>query len=420
VEQVNAIASETIANGLPAVVVPMPHRPEVAIGIAFPGGARYEGRDEVGAAHLLEHMAFKGTRAHPSARDLNRSAERLGADLNGCTYDDYVELTVSVLAHAALPATELLAGIAGEALLEEAHLETERAVVTQEIADDLEDPGTVADHKVIEALFRGHRLATPTVGHAADVARLTHAALLAFRERQWSPAGGVFVAAGNLADLDATQVEDVLLRVPSRPSPPPPPPIPPFTRRVEVDQRDSEVAHLRLVYDLPDLDLSSARHRAVAEIFCDVLAGPAGSRLSEDLREERGLCYDVESFWWGYRNRVMLSVDCSLMSSAAGEAYRRIDAVVRELSTDGPTEEESQRARAYATRANAVGLTSPAARVSRTIYLMLACGDDHVDAAVHLKALEAVTRQDLAGFGAGVSPDPCVACVGALTEEAFA
>jgi predicted Zn-dependent peptidase len=419
VEQQADTATSILANGLSLIEISMPHRPETAIGIAFPGGARQERQDEVGVAHLLEHMVFKGTQTYRTSRDLSRSAERLGAELNGCTTDDYVELTALVLAESSMPAIGLLAEVAGQALLEEHHLETERAVVSQEIADGLEDPSTVADYRLIAALFRGHRLATPTVGHLADVAGVPHTKLVSFRERQWSPAGGLFVVAGNLEYLDRAQLRELLLRVGPRPAPPSPPPFPPFIRRIEMEERESEVAHLRLGYEIAEFDLTWASDRAVAEVFCDVLGGSPGSRLAEELREQRGLCYEIESYWWGYRDRVLLSVDCSVQSRNVAEAYRRIDGIVRELSTQGPTEEESQRARSYAIAASTVSLESPDARAERAVYLVLQCGDDRIDSEPHLRALRSVTREDLAGFAARVLPGPCVGCVGAVTAGDF-
>jgi predicted Zn-dependent peptidase len=189
---------------------------------------------------------------------------------------------------------------------------------------------------------------------------------------------------------------------------------------VEIEERDSEVVHLRLAYALPEFDLNKACDRATAEIFCDVLGGPAASRLSDELREQRGLCYEIDSYWWGYRDSVLLSVDCSVRPSNVAEAYGRIDAIIADLSAHGPTEEEYTRARSYAMTASAIGLESPTARVDRAVHLMLQCGDHEIDSAVHLRALDSVTREDLTGFAAGVAPGPCVGCVGAVAAATFA
>ncbi len=91
-------SSSLETNGLRVVELPMSGRLATAIAIAFPGGARYEGPEEVGVAHFLEHLVFKGAEQHRTARILNRSAERLGTDLNGLTTDDYVELSAVVRA----------------------------------------------------------------------------------------------------------------------------------------------------------------------------------------------------------------------------------------------------------------------------------------------------------------------------------
>ena len=233
-------------NGLRVIELPVAGRLATAVSIAFAAGARHERVDEVGVAHFLEHMVFKGSEGHRTARELSRSAERLETELNAQTTDDYVEFFSAVRAESAMGVIDLLTDITGAPLLEEQRLEAERAVILQEIADDAENPGSVADDRVIGALFGDHRLGTRTIGGAADVRRLTHADLLTFRERQWSPETGVVVIAGNLDHLDRARLNESLLRISARPRPPAPSPIPPFLRRVEVERRDNDSAHLRL------------------------------------------------------------------------------------------------------------------------------------------------------------------------------
>src|SRR6266542_297541 len=100
-ETVGGISSMVLANGLPVIEIPMPGRLATAIEIAFPGGARYERTQEVGVAHFLEHMVFKGAEKHRTAKILHISAERVGADLNGSTSNDYVEFSTVVRAESA-------------------------------------------------------------------------------------------------------------------------------------------------------------------------------------------------------------------------------------------------------------------------------------------------------------------------------
>lgn len=404
---------------MPLVELPMPGRLATAIAIAFPAGARHERTDEVGVAHLLEHMAFKGAENHRTATELNRAAGYLGTELDGAATHDYVEFASVVRAESGMATIDLLTDVCGRALLEEAHLEAERAVILREIADANEDPGTRADDRVMAALFPGHRLGTSTAGNAADVERLTHDLALSFRERQWSPEGGLVVIAGNLEHLDRGPLEELLLRIPARAAPPAPPPIGPFERRLDIEQRDSDIVHLRLAYAVPGLDLSHARDRAVAEVYSDLLGGPMGSRLYDELREQRGLCYWIDGFLWGYQDASFLSVSCSVRASDLTETYVGIEAIVTDLRERGPSDEESFRARSFASGSAALGFESTRACADHAVELIMEYDDHDVDPKPHLLALESVTRNDLAEVAARVSPGPCIGCVGPVTSDDF-
>src|SRR5687768_6519397 len=208
---------------MPLVEMPMPGRLATTIAISFPAGARHEAAGEVGVAHLLEHMAFKGSENHRSATELNRAAECLGTELDGSALQDFVEFGSVVRAESAMATIDLLTDVCGQALLDPAHLELERGVILREIADAGEDPATRADDRLAEALFAGQRLAASTTGKARDVERLTHDQVLSFRERQWSPEGGVVAVAGNLEHLDRELLGELLLRIPARARPAAPP-----------------------------------------------------------------------------------------------------------------------------------------------------------------------------------------------------
>jgi len=408
--------TETVlANGMPLVEMPMPGRLATTIAIAFPAGARHEAPHEVGVAHLLEHMAFKGSENHRTATELNRAAECLGTELDGSAMQDYLEYGSVVRAESAMATIDLLTDVCGRALLDPAHLELERAVILREIADADEDPGTRADDRVTAALFAGHRLATSIAGKAPDVERLTHDQVLSFRERQWSPEGGLVVVAGNLEHLDREPLQDLMLRIPPRAKPAAPPPIDPFQRRVEIEERDSDIVHLRLAYAVPGLELGRARDRALAEVYSDLLGGPMGSRLYEELREQRGLCYWIDGALWGYGDASFLSVDSSVRAPDLTETYLTIEAIVGDLRKRGPSEEESARARSYAGGSAALGFEPTRARADHAVELIMEYGDHDVDPMRHLRAIASVTRKDVAEVAAQVEPGPCVGCVGPVT-----
>jgi predicted Zn-dependent peptidase len=413
------VTERRLANGLRVIEMPMAGRLSATIALAFPAGARHEQWGEAGVAHLLEHLAFKGTAGHPTARELNRAAERLGTELDGSTSTDYVELGTAVRAPALMDALDLVSDLAGRPLLAPEHLEAERSIILQEIADDLQNPGSRADDRLLSALFGAHRLGRDVTGSAADVRGLTHEAVLAFHERQWSPRGGVLVLAGALEHLDRGRLDDLTARIPDRPAPAAPSPAPAFARRVEVEELQSDTAHLRMAYALAGVDLRRRRDRAITEVYAQLIGGPMGSRLFDDLREERALCYWIDGHVWGHEDRVYLSVQCSTGAEDVLEAHERIDAIVADLRERGPTEEESARAGIYASSAVALAFESSGARAAHALELLMELGDAEVDPLLHLHAVDRVTHADLAELAARVQAGPCVACVGPVDAAAF-
>jgi predicted Zn-dependent peptidase len=413
---VEMTVSETaVAGGLTLVEMPVPWRLATAIAVAFPAGARHEQDDEVGVAHLLEHMAFKGTEKHPTPTELNRAAEHLGTELDGTATTECVEFSTLVRAESAMPAAELLVELIATPLLNESDLEAERAVILQEIADADESPASRADDLLIAALFAGHRFAKNVAGHAADVQRLTHDRVLAFRERQWSPAAGLVAVAGNVEHVDRRRLMELVAAIPDRPAPPVAPPIPPFVPRTEVERRDGEVVHLRLAYAVPGLDFTTRHDRVRAEVFSQLIGGPMGSRLFDELREQRALCYWVDGHLWGHETATYLSVGCSVRPADLDETVGRIHTIVADLQAHGPTDEEAHRFGAYSTGAVALSFESVSNRLQHAIELIMEHGDHAVDPRLHLQEIESISRRQLAALAANIRLEPCIAAVGPTT-----
>lgn len=419
VDGASEITQSVLANGLPLVEIPLAGRLATRITIAFPAGALHEQPGKVGVAHLLEHMAFKGTEKYRTARDLYRASEPLGTELDGATSYDSVEVGATVQAEFAMATIELLSDICANALLEEEHLEAERKVILQEIADEDESPACRAEDLLSAAMFPEHRLGVDVAGRAADVCALSYGQVLQFRERQWSPEGGVVVIAGNLEHLDRKHLEELLLGIPARGKPASPPALPSFARRIEVEEHDSDVVHLRLGYSVPGLHFASNHDQAIAHVYGNLLGGTMGSRLHEELREQRSLCYWVDGLLWGDREAAFLSVDCSIRSSNLDEVYERIDAVIATLAESGPTDEEVARARSYSVGATARYLDTVGGRAEHAVELIMEYRNHDVAPLAYLAMLENVSHTDIARVAASVEPGPCVGCVGPVTKADF-
>src|ERR671938_1536622 len=134
------ITSETLANGLPLHRIAIPGTRAATVLVAFDAGARTERAEENGMAHFLEHLVFKGGERYPTYRDVNETAERLGAQLNAYTSHDLVAFHITCRSEAAMEAIDLLTDFVARARIDAAELDRERGVVIQEIARSDDQP----------------------------------------------------------------------------------------------------------------------------------------------------------------------------------------------------------------------------------------------------------------------------------------
>ena len=405
-------------NGLPLVKLGMAGTRAVTLFLAFDAGTRTERPEENGIAHFLEHLVFKGGERYRTYREVTRTAERLGAQINAFTTHDVVAFHVNCRAEAAMEAADLLTDYVARAHIDPDELERERGVVIQEIARNEDQPPAVAADLIGRAAYGDHPLGRPVLGPGEHLETFSRDQVVAFRDRRWAPAlGGAYVA-GDLSAVDDTQLAELLGRFPARPEPDPVEPAPPFERRVLVEERETNQSHLRLHWEAP-IDPLDARARAALAVYSTLLGGSMGSRLFEEIREQRGLCYSIWAHGRSHSDAASLNAGAGLDSDKCGEAYERIVEIVNELAEEGPTSEEVERARAYAAGALVLSLERTMAVARRAADRMITFGDSpSPEDAVEI--LDNVTEADVREVARGVAGVPTVACVGPHGAEVFA
>ncbi len=409
------ISVSTLKNGLHLYRIPVPGTRAVTILAAFDAGARTERAAENGMAHFLEHLVFKGGEKYPTYRDVNQTAEGIGAVLNAYTSHDLVAFHITARAQRGLEAADLLTDFVARPRLDAEELDRERGVVVQEIARAHDQPAALAEHLIDEAVFGDHPLGRPVLGtteHLRDT--FTRDGIIAFRARRWSPASGAAFAVGNLDGLDADgALESLFERFPPAPAPEAFDPAPPRQPRVLVRERDSNQSHLRISYR-PSVDVSVPRQRAALVVYATLLGGSMGSRLFDEIREQRGLAYSVSAFPHAYADVPVLQLSAGLESGKLAEAYRRMREIVNELREHGPTESEVARAQAYAAGARALAFENTGAVARHAAQQTIVFGEQpDPDAAIEL--LDAVTFDEVRKIAAGVADQASVACVGPHT-----
>jgi predicted Zn-dependent peptidase len=406
------IATTTIAtNGLPLHRVKLPGTRALTVLVAFDAGARTERAEENGMAHFLEHLVFKGGEKYPTYREINETAERLGGVLNAYTSHDLVAFHITVRAEAASEAIDLLSDFVARPCLDQEELDRERGVVIQEINRAYDQPSTVAEYLIDRAAFGEHPLGRTVLGPEENLRSFTREAILAFRRRRWAgQRGGAFLV-GNTDHLPGeAELQKAFGRFPALDRPEPYATAPQPQPQTLVEQRDTNQSHLRMIYR-PAIDVDDVKQRAALSIYSTLLGGSMGSRLFEEIREKRGLCYSVYAAAHAYADVPILQLGSGLESAKCIEAYGRMREIVDELRRDGPTEEEIQRARAYSAGRLVLAFENTNAVARFGASQQIVYGED-IDPDKAIAALDEVSFEEVAEVASGVSEQLAVACVG--------
>jgi predicted Zn-dependent peptidase len=411
------ISSTTVENGLRLYRIPVAGTRSVTLLVAFDAGARTERPEENGMAHFLEHLVFKGGEKYSTYRHVNEAAERIGAMLNAYTSHDLVAFHITARAEQAPAAADLLTDFVGRPRLDPDELNRERGVVVQEIARANDQPAMLAEHLIDEAAFGDHPLGRPVLGTVEHIRNtFTREGVISFRTRRWAPARGAAFAVGNLDALPGDgQLEELFDRFETQPEPEPYDPAPPAEPRVLVSERDSHQSHLRMSYR-PSLDVLDQRQRAAFQIYSTLLGGSMGSRLFDEIREQRGLAYSVHAAAHTYADAPVLQLSAGLESSKCIEAVRRMREIVAELSDTGPTEAEVERARAYAAGTRAIALENTGTVARLVAQQAILYGEDP-DPDRIIELLDQVTFAEVAELARRVPKKLSLACVGPHTAE---
>ncbi len=407
-----------LSNGLPLHSIELPGTRALTVLVAFDAGARTERPEENGMAHFLEHLVFKGGELYDDYRKVNETAERMGAVLNAYTSHDLVAFHLTCRAEVAEQAIDLLTDFVGRPRIDGDELDRERGVVIQEIARANDQPSVIAEHLIDRAAFGEHPLGRPVLGPEEHLRTFSREAIVAFRERQWAGSRGGAFLVGNLSALpDESRLQELFGRFPAITANGAAEPAPPLEPRVLVESRESNQSHLRMSYR-PSIDARDPRERAALSVYSTLLGGSMGSRLFDEIREQRGLAYSVYSVEHAYADVPILQLSAGLESGKCPDAYARMAEIVEELRSDGPREEEVERARSYTAGRRVLAFENTNA-VARHAATQTVVHGEPVDPDGAIRLLDETTYDDVVRVARGISEDFAVACVGPHSADDF-
>ena len=357
----------TLPGGLRVVTDAMPHLETASLGVWIGAGSRHEADAEQGLSHLLEHMAFKGTRRR-SARAINEEIEAVGGDLNAATGVEQTAYYAHVLAGDAPLALDILADILTESTFAEADLEREKGVILQEIGAVEDTPDDLVHDLFGAAAYENQPIGRAILGTPDSVAGFTRDMVGGYLGRHYRAPVTVVAAAGRVEH--ARVVDEVAARFAALPDSAAA--AGPCTARYTGGERrlKRRLEQAQVIVGWQGLPYVDAGHYAL-QVFANAVGGGASSRLYADVREERGLCYAINAFHWSYADTGVFGFYAATAAADVPELMAvALDAVAR--AAHDLTEAEIGRAKAQMKVSLLAALESPSARAEQVARQLLA------------------------------------------------
>lgn len=335
--------------------------PSVTVGLWVENGSRDEELHENGISHFLEHLFFKGTERR-SAANIAEEVDAVGGVLDAFTGKEYTCYYARVLVEHLALALDLLIDVFLHSQFPDEEIERERSVICQEIAQIEDTPDDLVHDLFYLDFWRGHPLSWPISGTAATVSRLRRTDFLRFLNRRYRP-NRIFVAmAGGarheeLIDAVAAALGTLQGESPDHAAPPPV-----AYPGVYPHLRDLEQTHL--CFGMPCVSQLEPEWFA-AYLLHTALGGGMSSRLFQEIRERRGLAYDVTSFLAAYRDAGYLGVYIATSAEWTPKVVEITCATLRQIAQEGISAEELRRAKGHAKGGMLLGLETSEARMNR-------------------------------------------------------
>jgi len=340
-----AVSSPTrhvLANGIPVIVQEHRGSDVVALQLWVRAGARDETAAELGLAHYLEHMLFRGTTARPGGF-VERDVEGVGGRMNAGTTWDYTFYYVTLPSRRMVSGLEMLADIAVNATLDTDVLEKEKDIVLDEMRLGEDSPRRRLGLQLYAQLFEGHPYGRRVIGTPELVRGLTRETLAGFYRRHYVPETFAVVAVGAvdpqqvLATASATFGRLPRGGAPRLPVAPPPPFRP---QRQELTHPGAH-AHLGMAWPATRLDHADT---PALDLLVSILGRSRSSRLVQALRERDGLVVSVSASFSALEGAGGVTVSAELPPANVDRAEAEVLAEIRRIRDTGVTEAELRRA----------------------------------------------------------------------------
>jgi predicted Zn-dependent peptidase len=357
-----------LSNGLTIVTDPMPQLESAAVGVWVDAGSRNETRAQMGVSHMLEHMAFKGTERR-NTRAIAEEIEAVGGFLNAYTSREQTAFHARMLRADVPLALDILSDILSQPVFPQIELERERQVVLQEIGQAKDTPDDIVFEHLQSVIYPDQPMGRPILGEDETVGAFTREHLQTYMQSHYRAGGMTLIASGAVRHDEIVKLAERFLggyrpgQAPSSLD----------ARWVGGDMRaNDELEQAHIAFAFPGVSQDDPDNYA-SQVYVTALGGGMSSRLFQEVRERRGLCYSIYAYAQSANDSGVIGVYTGTGETEAGEIAAVVAGEMAALA-ETATETEIARAKAQLKSGLLMGLETPAARAEMIAGHMFAFG----------------------------------------------
>jgi predicted Zn-dependent peptidase len=335
----------TLPNGIRVVAIPLKERKSVSVGIWIHAGGRDENEKNNGVSHFLEHIVFKGTPSR-TANQIKESVEGVGGSFNAFTSEECTCFLAKTASKHFPKVFEVLSDMVLNASLKESDIEKERTVIMEEIKMTQDQPAHLVEELLAQTMWPGHALGRPITGTLETVEALTREEISSYKTRFYAPHLITVVAAGNVTQ--AALVSETKKHFSANGNK--------MTKNLSVYShsqaktalkifnKSTEQTHIAI--GLPTFGKEHPDEYAL-DMLSVILGGNMSSRLFNEVREERGLAYDIGTSMMKYHETGAFVVSAGIDNHKLNDAIKVILQELKKITKESVGKDELVRAKEF-------------------------------------------------------------------------
>lgn len=334
-----------IKNGLKLILVPVEGTETVSLIVNVGAGSRYEDESQIGMTHFLEHLIFDGTKRRPSSLDIAKEIDAIGADVNAHPTEEYTNYHIKAASEHLDKIVDIFSDMLTESVFAESEIEKEKKVVIEEIKMRSDIPSSYIFQIFDQSLFAGTPLARYTGGTVKTISKIKRQDVLDFYNKHYFAENSYICLAGNFSGRPENDlvklIEDKFTFKSARPSG-----VEQFKynpKRLEFFAKDSQQTNLAVGFFGPDY---SSPDRLATKLLMVILGGNMSSRMFTEIREKKGLAYDVRGFQSSGSDSGSLLTVAGVADEKATKALEAIIGEYKRARVD-ITEDELEKAKTF-------------------------------------------------------------------------